>query len=286
MSPARWTASPLAAREAEEAARDARRAELRVGLAVAALASTCPLGLAITATGTLGWLLTVGLVAGAVALLDRASELRKEARGALWDRDAVLVDELGARDGWLVDLIVHAGDAPLGSDRGMLWVEDGRLYFAGARTSFALTPEQASRCEEGRAVPGLRHGLRVPLRVGPAERRDAVSFSPVRGAKGQSRTDEREVADALDRWMREGRASGGQLPPRVPAPDAPDTARLVRGAVASTLFWLAVVAGLVSVWPLGLAGLLLGRRWHAVRGPRLRWRALADRRRLDRRRSG
>lgn len=292
MNVARWTPSPLAEREAAEAARTAARAERRTILAVAGLALSCPLGIALTqisALGVFGWLAPIGLIAAAVAALDRTVDRRRETQGDLWRQDAATIDELGAREGWLVELIVHAGDAPLGADRGMLWIEDGRLYFAGRRTSFGLTPDQTLFCEIVRPVPGLRHPIRLPLRAttpaGPA----AISLRVVRPAKWQLRTHDDEIVRTLDRWRSPSGVTGGQFPPLDLDASAPSLGRIGFGIAAGVAYWTAlcaVVAGFLlgdlpfMTLALGLAGVYYSEA--RMVSLRVAWRALGDRRKLER----
>lgn len=203
-----------------------------------------------------------------------------------------LPDEFGGgeRGGWRISLLVHQGDAPMGSDEGILWIEDDRLYFAGRRTSFGLTADQADGLLEfDPATPGVRNDLELRLRhqttVGPL----GISFSRIDPAGRIDSSANREILEKVNRWIGRGTATGGQLPPLDLGPDAPTTPFLSLRAAASLAFWITLLASFPALilsshpfWAVGIAllGLLTGSLWTPVWSPQLRLRAWLDRRRL------
>lgn len=186
--------------------------------------------------------------------------------------------ELGRNVGWLVDVLILQGDAPTGADRGMLWIDDGRLCFSGDRTSFALSPDQvAGRCRTTTPIVGLRHEVRLPL-----------CHPTLTLSIGLERTSIAEFRRQIHLWTTSASPSEGQLPPTSLGPGAASPGRLLLGAVFSTVYWVAVLSmvfvssqieGSYDLLPFILAFAVLGaflRCWYPV----TRWRAWRDRRRL------
>ncbi len=285
MNVARWTRAPHIEWEIEKEARALRDTVWQARLAFAAV----PLWLVVAAflpgdfegVGPIFVILALFAIYGSA----KATSAKKSARDAHWSRDAAVIDEFGVRSGWLVELIVHGGDAPLGTDRGMMWIEEGRLYFAGRRTSFGLTADQtAGPCERVRAVPGLRHGLRLPLRASNA----FLSFTVVRPAKWQMAMRDGEVAEVVKDWIARREATGGQLPPLEPGPGSASAHRLLAKTIVSFGYWPALLllvrwsnlfdfslAAIVFLLGLGAGGAL-----PSLSSPALWLRAYRDRRRL------
>ena len=241
-----------------------------VGWSVLAMEGPWSIGLALATVG--------GSLLSFRTLHRRQSAIRE----AAWLRDAATMDEFGRRDGWLVDLMVRRGEAPTGSDRGMLWIEDGRLYFAGRRTSFGLSADQAAGfCRQGLSIPGLRHELDLRL-VAPGPL--SITFEPVSGAKWQkSRRTAHELREAINRWAGQGGVEGGQLPPLAIGPGAPSANALLLRALAPLLYWPATLLAFASPFPfpIVLAALATACFLPSVWVPTARLRAWHDRRRLS-----
>lgn len=282
MSEGRWTPSPHVERENAELRRRAR-GEGRYGVWVAGLsgvvavfstvylvggitvASPSAMALAALSAVGSGWL-TFWLTRRDAELLRRTAEADEMRRG-----------DLGRSVGWLVDLIVVQGDAPTGTDRGMLWIDEGRLCFSGDRTSFALSPNQiAGRCRSVIPISGLRHAVRLPLRhPGLALSIDPGSI-PINDLRRE-----------IDAWAATAPSTVGQLPPTRLGPGAPSPARLQFRALFSTTYWsvalLLTLANLpqegAAAGPLALLLLVVGMILRCGY-PGTRWRAWHDRRRL------
>ena len=288
MNVARWSPSHALEREAAEEARLAARARLRVRVALAATALAAPLTCFALSSRPEFFPIGLAYTMGAFWSLKRA--LRQQESWA-WERDAAAIDEFGGRDGWSVQLMVRQGEAPTGEDRGMMWIEGDRLYFAGRRTSFGLTADQASGdCRFDSAVRGHQHELLLPLAAWTAAGQVAVSFAPVVHAKWQDRGAVYDLREAVDRWRARGGAEGGQLPPIVPGPGAPSAQVLLRRAVWAGTIWIAYGVGVVGLvgaglaaaaLPCAMAGGLIGAVWGDAWSPFARYRAYQDRRRLD-----
>lgn len=215
-------------------------------------------------------------IAATLGLAARDNDLHSRIKA----HDRTKREEFGSGAGWIVNLLVRQGDAPTGADRGMLWLEGGRLLFSGDRTSFALSSDQiAGPCRVQKPVAGLRHAIQVPLT--PRTMAGPLSLSLDAGA------DEDAVRRAVDRWAQE-KTAGGQLPPTRIGPGAPSPRRLLRGALGSSAYGMASLAAVVFVFAhvpaLGLAiallALYLGWRLDSLVVP-LRWRAFRDRSRLN-----
>lgn len=201
------------------------------------------------------------------------------------DAERVLEDEFGRNQGYFVSVIVRQGDAPTGQDSGMLWFEDGRLYFSGHRTSFGLFPSQVFGPALARkGVPGVRNAVEISLRhstpIGPM----ALSFG-MWERPHENASVERSILKAhLDRWLNEGTSGEGQWPPAELGPKRVSEGSLLAGAIAWTLLPTALVGGilrsLVPDWASLGCALALAVLVAAVPPCNLRWRALRDRRRL------
>jgi hypothetical protein len=276
-----WTPSPTGERDRAVVRRRTGREDLLLvfsaglivssGLVAAILLFTHPSGptsfLEVVYLAFCAW----GLVRVFRRNADLAREMRLNENG--------LVEEFGGGDGWLVDVLVLQGTAPTGADRGMLWIEGDRLFFAGYRTSFALTAnEVAGRMRSACAVGGLRHNLRLPLASPTPAGRLSLSLN-LRG-EGLAAFYRR-----IDDWASHPSAAAGQLPPLTIGPGATSPAKLLAGGLA----YLAGGAGLLGLLLFAAKtvdsfGLLFAAAMPAawiVLGA-MRLRALRDRRRLDR----
>ena len=200
--------------------------------------------------------------------------------------DALREEFMGVR-GTLVQMIVRQGDAPTGEDEGVLWFEEGRLYFAGRRTSFGLVPGQSTgECHRRTRVKGIHNGVEIPLRVRTVAGTMTLSFDPILPGGGDA-AEGRRLQTELARWTK-GRAEGeGQYPARALAPNVVSEGRILLGALVATVpiplavaLWLGSFVG--RGWPLTIFVVGLYVFAGMVPGSNLRWRALRDRRRLGR----
>ena len=187
--------------------------------------------------------------------------------------------------GMLVSLIVRQGDAPTGEDVGLLWFEEGRLYFSGRRTSFGLVSGQArtvSGVREG--VRGIRNAVDLTLRRDTAAGTMALSFEPVLPPHEGRDVHRTALRAELAGWLGVVSGGEGQFPPTILGPGVVAQGRLLRDALAATL----PIPVLLSILfhytypPLALTafGLALFVIVGAVPASNLRWRAWRDRRRL------
>jgi len=281
---------PTVEREQTIEARRTRRAGWFARLALLVTVATFPLSCIGLCVGSFWIFLALGFGVGGILLSVRAFERLDQARTAVWMRDAGMVDEFGSGVGWLVDLIVHQGDAPTGTDRGMLWVEDDRLIFAGRRTSFALAASEVlGRCHRTPPVPSLRLVLSLFLRTQTPAGRLGVSFVPLERAKWQSGVTVNDVQEAVTRWLHNGVPGESDLPPLTPGPDAPTSDRLLLRAALVGTYWTALIAGLsgLLLWSepiialaVAMVGLLIGLSGPILHSPRALFRAWWDRRRI------
>ncbi|RYG23501.1 hypothetical protein EON82_13825 [bacterium] len=207
------------------------------------------------------------------------------------ERQQALLEGFERETGWIVNLMVHHGSAPVGSDRGVLWIEDDRLYFCGQRTSFGLTADQASDfCRNDAAIPGLRNSLELRLRHQTAVGPMSISFSSVDAGGSVARNQDLPLLGAVNLWIGRGAETDGQLPPLTPGPDAESSSRLLRRSVGAFAYWAAIPIGLAFGWnasplmavTLAIAGIGIGTVWTPVWSPFLRLRAWKDRQRLSR----
>ena len=217
--------------------------------------------------------------------------------------------EFGEDGGWVVSLSIRQGDAVTGVDSGLLWFEDGKLYFAGRYTSFGLLPGQVvgKPCFRDRPF-GTRNTIefdldrvstagrtRLSLRLllpprqvdreedggrafgamFPWERNEHVDFAHRCALKAE-----------LDAWAVQKREGRGQYPPATLGPGIVSERRLFLEASSITLAGAAIVTlfgNLISsadARSLTLFGAYLFVA--VVPASNLRWRALRDRRRLRR----
>ena len=220
---------------------------------------------------------------GGVILVVQAYRHRQRVRLKPSADESALWFDFGRDGAWLVDLIVLQGAAPTGVDRGMLWIENGRLFFVGALTSFGLQPCQAvGDCRSRRRIPGLREALTLSLSRRSGIGWMGVGFSPVMDPEERE-----EIEAAINVWSQGRKGIDGQYPPRTIGPSALPITGLATLAALNTLYWIGIafyasragshteafvrlVLGTAVAWPLDLMY------------PLLRWRALLDRRKLER----
>lgn len=187
--------------------------------------------------------------------------------------------------GQLVSIIVRQGDAPTGTDVGMLWFEDAHLYFSGRHTSFGLVPGQARGGGRLRdRVRGIRHPVEIALRRDTALGGMTLSIDPLVPTKASAAAAQADLKAALDAWSRDRSDEPGQLPPAAPGPGIVSDRRLLQEASVTTLIGAGIVGlvGLYAAPHYAAVGFLLGL-WifvGVVPSSNLRWRALRDRRRL------
>ncbi len=285
MKEADWTPSPHAERETDSLRRRSRlEGRLSVWIAgvtsVTAVASGCMVA-DLVGRGKFidaGNAAVVFLISAGLTFWLAARDNDLLVRVAAPDR--AKREEFGSGSGWIVDLMVLQGDAPTGADRGMLWIEGGRLLFSGDRTSFALSADQvAASCRSVLAISGLRHPMRVPLQHRTPAGQLALSL--------QTGENSAEVRWAIDGWAASG-STDGQFPPLRIGPGVAPTSRLLLGAVLASAFCVAAATfvgasflvgmgeGLFSVFLMMFLGGILRLLPLATR-----WRAWRDRRRLE-----
>ena len=281
-----WTPSPITEREMSRLRWKLRWGSMNVVWAalssVAAMVVTV-IGFNLVLVNLFGGLLafvaalSFGVLVFVFAIHDNARLVETKAP------DEAKRTEFGAGEGWLVDLIVLQGAAPTGKDRGMLWIEGGRLCFSGDRTSFALAPGGVmGSCRREHAVGGLRYRTRLSL---DHPHGLALSFDVEGDVLGSHSADARQ---AIDTWIETESTQENQFPPTRVGPGAPSRQTLFVGATLTTAYWAGLLAlanaslldwgaaGIVLVLG-GFLGWLLGC-WPVG----LRWRALRDRLRVER----
>lgn len=266
-----------------------RRAKVQTALVVAAAGI---MGSAIYHVSTAYRFGDEGFVLLAVAALSlgaiplaRHWEKRQEARHEV---EPEMREALG-HDGRLVALIVRQGDAPTGEDHGMLWFENGRLYFAGRRTSFGLVPGQTRGFATiDDTAPGVRHRLNLGLKRESSAGPMSISLAPYVSSLANPDAALGALKADLDRWKHGPSAGVGQWPPVELGPCVVSERRLLARAVGTALmggtlpaaFMLLVSARTVAVFAFVLGMLVF------TFAPRqaLVWRAWWARRRLRRQR--
>lgn len=68
-----------------------------------------------------------------------AFSLRDLRLGRAMSRDLAFMDRTVDAEEFACEIVVGTGGRPLGTDRGVLWITDGRIGFAGRCCSFLLT---------------------------------------------------------------------------------------------------------------------------------------------------
>lgn len=166
-------------------------------------------------------------------------------RNRRWYDENALRAGYQPRTGILVDLIVRQGAAPTGVDRGMLWVEQGRLYFVGHYTSFGLTQSQVEKQFLNEPnIFSLSYPTTLELNaktpVGPL----SVCFEPIDPSSGSFTADRRsELRQTLNRWLGAKSDCEGQVPPLTLGPGQP----FIPGAIVG-LSWPIVAVALGISW--------------------------------------
>ena len=197
----------------------------------------------------------------------------------------VLREEFMGVQGTLVQMIVRQGDAPTGEDEGVLWFEEGRLYFAGRRTSFGLVPGQArSLAPPHGRLAGFRNGVDVILRRDTNAGAVSLSFKPLLPSHESVPVHRDALRRDLDQWLGGWTEGSGQFPPSELGPATIDEQRLLAQALLATIPVPLLLYLLTSSYAWG-PFLAINSLILIVAGfpaSNLRWRALRDRRRLRR----
>lgn len=206
------------------------------------------------------------------------------------------VDEVQAVSGWAVELTVLQGATPTGHDHGVVWLEDDRLFFLGARTSFGLfSSPVAPNARDRLAFARETAPLILPLNAGTAAGEVAVRLRPLPlDEDSGSLQDVARLGWLVRSWLAQGVEGTGQLPPLAIGSDAPSPGSLLARAVGSTLLWITLLP-FVTALPIALLAtsmmlaillllltLTLPLVWREFGDPIGRWHAWRDRRRLDR----
>ncbi len=199
--------------------------------------------------------------------------------------DVELREGFGRGAGRFVELIIRQGNAPTGEDRGMLWFEDGKMYFSGHRTSFGLVPSQVgSYPTQEEPVPRVRQRVNLVLKRATAAGPMSISFGLPLVSEAQTQARHLELRTDIEKWMKMEGAGGGQWPPSSPGPLVVSDRRLLTETAGWGLALPILLAALVS--PItGPFFALLGAVvvscvfWFTL-GNDVRWRALRDRKRL------
>ena len=285
MSHADWTPSPLVEGEAKLLRKQVKRHDrIALTLGAAGIVGVTGAGIALAILylpGAVAAVLGIALVLGAFWAAYRFDGVRASLIAASEEADEILQREFGTGEGWFVDLFVHEGEAPTGVDRGMLWIEDGRLVFAGHRTSFSLSTGQALGVRRQIPVRDVRYEIRVDLSSG-----QAVSFGCRQGRSyGTAKGATQGLLLVVRMWARRPAVGGGQLPPSSLGPGAPSHVRLLGRAVGSTAFYTVMLWLVALALPSGLylylafAFYTAGSGWNLWH-PFALWRAWWARRRL------
>ena len=288
-SVAEWTLNPLAQRELASLRRR-QTTSRRIGWALGITTfSLFPLTLVLTAISEASFQWT-GLAFLIVIVLLSIEAFRRSAKVERGVRAAFLAlrDASTAIDGTAVDLTILQGSTPTGRARGVIWFEDGRLFFVGDRASFGLVPSQVERSLTG----WIAKSSILPLRTQTAAGRISLLVEPIVDASRleNPRQVQATLNDAIFRWLREDVPGNGQLPPLALGPDVASTTALLWGALLTGAFWttmlvLAIGAARTSpylVFAFVPFGAILGLTAPGLNVPRRHWRSLRDRRRLER----
>ena len=231
-----------------------------------------------------GLLFLTAIVLLSVEAFRRSAKIERGVRAAF----LALREASTAIDGTAVDLTILQGETPTGRARGVLWFEEGRMYFVGDRTSFGLVPSQV----EGSLTPWISKSSTLPLKIRTVAGRVALAIEPLADASRleNPRQVQATLNDAIFRWLRDDVPGEGQLPPLALGPDVASTTALLWGALLTGAFWttmlvLAIGAARTSpylVFAFVPFGAILGLTIPGLYAPRRRWRSLRDRRRLER----
>lgn len=138
----------------------------RVDLAFGAMLAFVVVWLGLWITGTID--LTAALWIGAVGLIVYRNRPTASALAAQKD-DLALLEVADDPEVCLVELEIVYDDAPVGTDRGVAWFEDGAMFFHGRRTSFAIGGQdvlpRSYYSEYGRERASALPDDAVPLRA-------------------------------------------------------------------------------------------------------------------------
>ena len=187
-----------------------------------------------------GWILAVvyvtfiGAFAYAIYLGKTTLQSQK------WKSFAEQQDADWPKHSWNVDVKFIEGECVTGSDTGVIWLENSRLFFSGQRTSFALTRDDISDTngffENDRRLLIGKHkdcnlALKEPENVG--DRTMNVRFGP--GLPNYTETSLALLRTTLARFARsKPLGETGQLPPSIIGPGAMSRGQiLLHGGVSS-----------------------------------------------------
>ena len=232
----------------------------------------------------LGLLILAIVAAGVLFWIGVGSWFAKRLKDRQREFEA-LSGEFNSVSGHFVSVIIRQGDAPTGWDQGVLWFEDGHLYFAGRRTSFGLVPGQARALAPPHPIlAGVRNAVELALRRDTAAGGMALSFEPLLPPHESVPVHRQALRSDLDQWLGEWAEGPGQLPPTTFGPDIVSEGRLLAEALLATAS-LPMIVYLLTLpyhWGTIVALNVLILIVAAFPGSNLRWRALRDRRRLRR----
>ena len=233
-----------------------------------------------TSAGVQALVAMIGLGATLIGISYRSARRADEWRNSY----KALQDDFERVSGHFVTLVVRQGDAPTGLDEGVLWFEEGRLYFVGRRTSFGLVPGQARALAPPRpTLRGFRNSVELVLRRDTPAGAMALSFEPLLPPYESVPVHRAALRTDLDHWLGGWSEGAGQFPPTPLGPGVPSVRRLFTNALIATvpvpLFVL--LATLPYAWGPTVAFLALIAAVTALPASNLRWRALRDLRTLE-----
>lgn len=205
------------------------------------------------------------------------------------DYRRALAKEHGAVDGWTVEITIFQGAAPTGYDHGVVWVQDGQLFFVGARTSFGLFASEVTPNAKARfAAEREADSLELPLCASTPAGSVTLDLRPL----AQDRAGVARLGWAVRAWLAQGTKGHGQLPPLALGPESPTPSDLLSQAVGVSMLWavgLPFVLGLAALcaatwWSIPIVVPLLiwvlCFLWRSFGTPASHWRSWRDRRRL------
>lgn len=288
---AEWRLNPASERRLRDERRHSLRRRSAFQLLVVASLGGCAFTLINLDNENVSTNVALGIFFGWVALI--LASFFQSARAIEVGRRnwRALREEHGIVDGWAVEMTVLQGSTTTGSDHGVVWVEDGRLFFVGARTSFGLSADQVDSAVRARlASAKIQTTPRLDLWTETAAGKVAVGLRPLPTTDGTNGLqDAAALGWAVRAWLAHNADRPGQLPPLGLGPDAPTPNYLLARAIGTTLLWVtasllavASVATCLLFIPTLLLLVWLGRAdWAGFGAPPERWRAWRDRRRLD-----
>lgn len=167
-----------------------------------------------------------GLILGANLLTAVSPFLSPRSNRATAD-DEALLEDLGDRPLFLVQVHIVQNGWETGGDRGVVFFEEGAVCFVGHATSFRIGRQDAVRprdFDEYVLRRGEHRWRRIPLK--DSNRRIWLGFECLKRRNAPPGTTEQEFADALDAFFAGSPAEGPrQYPPLEPPPKARALAR-------------------------------------------------------------